>query len=168
VNQQPATFTVDTTAPGTPIARSWELAVGSGDAWSLLRADLQAQLRRAVRECGFRYLRCHGVLSDQLQTIIRNRAGQVVTNWRLVDAAYDALLDLGLRPFVELGFMPSALASGTQSVFYYRANVTPPADYEAWRQFITALVSHWRDRYGAEEIRRWYFEVWNEANLSSF
>ncbi len=168
MNDQATTFTVDATAPGTPITRSWELAVGSGDAWSLLRADLQAKLRRAVRECGFRYLRCHGVLSDQLQAVIRNRAGQIVYNWRLVDAAYDALLDLGLRPFVELGFMPTALASGTQSVFYYRANVTPPADYDAWRQFITALVSHWRDRYGADEIRRWYFEVWNEANLSSF
>jgi len=168
VNEQETVFSVDVAAAGTPIGRSWELAVGSGDAWSLLREDLQGQLRRAVRECGFRFLRCHGILSDQMQAVLRNRAGEIVYNWRLVDTAYDVLLGLGLRPFVELGFMPTALASGTQAVFYYRANVTPPADYDAWRQFITALVSHWRDRYGVEEIRRWYFEVWNEANLSAF
>jgi len=168
VNDHETVFSVDVAAPGIPIRRSWEVAVGSGDAWSLLHADLQGQLRRAVRECGFRYLRCHGILSDQMQAVRRDRAGQIVYNWRLVDAAYDALLGLGLRPFVELGFMPTALASGTQAVFYYRANVTPPADYDAWRAFITALVSHWHERYGADEVRRWYFEVWNEANLSSF
>ncbi|HEY7293481.1 MAG TPA: hypothetical protein VH916_00515, partial [Dehalococcoidia bacterium] len=155
MSDQETAFSVDVAAQGAPLMRSWEVAVGSGDAWSLLREDLQGQLRRAVRECGFRYLRCHGVLSDQLQAVRRDRAGQIVYNWRLVDAAYDALLELGLRPFVELGFMPSALASGAQAVFFYRANVTPPADYAAWRAFIAALVSHWRERYGVEEVRHW-------------
>jgi len=163
-----ARFQVDFSAPGKPIKRSWELAVGSGDAWSILRADLQQQLRRAVGECGFRYLRCHGILSDQLQAVRRDRDGKIVYNWQLVDGVYDALLEIGMRPMVELGFMPSALASGDQAVFYYRANVTPPADYEEWNRFIDALVRHWRDRYGEDELRHWYFEVWNEANLSAF
>ena len=162
------TFVVDAADPGRPLSRSWELAVGCGDAWSILRADLQDQLRRAVRECGFRYLRCHGILCDQLQAVRRDRAGQLVYNWQLVDDVYDALLELGLRPFVELAYMPSALASGTQTVFYYRGNVTPPADYAEWNRFIRALVEHWRERYGPDELRRWYFEVWNEANLDSF
>jgi len=161
-------FAVDAAAPGRRMARSWEVAVGAGDAWSLLRADLQQQLARAVRECGFQYLRCHGILCEQLQSAIRNRQSELVHNWRLVDAAYDALLDCGLRPFVELGFMPPVYASGEQRIFYYRANVTPPADYAAWNSFIGALVSHWRQRYGAEELRRWYFEVWNEPNLPAF
>lgn len=165
---EPTTLIVDAAASGRPLTRSWELAVGCGDAWSILRADLQAQLRRAVHECGFRYLRCHGLLSDQLQAVLRDRAGRPVYNWQLVDDVCDALLEVGLRPFVELGFMPSALASGSQTVFFYRANVTPPADYAAWNAFIRALVAHWRDRYGPEELRRWYFEVWNEANLGSF
>lgn len=164
----PARFLVDGAAAGRRMNRSWEFAVGSGDAWSILRADLQQQLRRAVRECGFRYLRCHGILCDQLQAVRRDRQGNLVYNWQLVDAVYDALLEIGLRPFVELGFMPTALASGDQAVFFYRANVTPPADYLAWNAFIAALVSHWRERYGAEELRQWYFEVWNEANLAGF
>jgi xylan 1,4-beta-xylosidase len=163
-----ATFIVDAGAEGELMRRSWELAVGAGDAWSLLRADVQDQLRRAVNECGFRYLRCHGVLSDQMQVVRRDRDGRLVYNWRLVDAAYDALLAVGMKPFVELGFMPAALASGDQAVFFYRANVTPPADYDAWRDFITALVTHWQERYGSEETRSWYYEIWNEANLRGF
>jgi xylan 1,4-beta-xylosidase len=163
-----ARFEVDLAAPGRPLARSWEVAVGCGDAWSILRADLQEQLRLAVEQCGFRYVRAHGILCDQLQSILRNRQGEIVYNWQLVDAVYDTLLTLGLKPFVELGFMPGALASGQQTVFFYRGNVTPPADYDAWRAYIAALVSHWRERYGAEELRSWYFEVWNEANLGGF
>ena len=165
---EPVRITVDSTATGTPMSRSWELAVGSGDAWSLLRADLQAQLRRAVAECGFRYLRCHGILCDQLQVVRRTRQGDLVHNWQLVDDVCDALLDLGLRPFVELAFMPSALASGERTIFHYRGNVTPPRDYDEWNHLIHALVTHWRDRYGEDEVRRWYFEVWNEANLAGF
>jgi xylan 1,4-beta-xylosidase len=161
-------YTVDAAAPGKRMARSWEFAVGVGDAWSILRADLQEQLRRAVNECGFRYVRCHGILSEQLQAVSRDRRGHLVYNWQLVDGVYDALLALGLRPFVELGFMPPALASGAQTIFFYRANVTPPADYEAWNAFISALVAHWRERYGADELHHWYFEVWNEANLAGF
>jgi xylan 1,4-beta-xylosidase len=163
-----ATFLVRAGEAGTAMPRSWEVAVGCGDAWSLLRADLQEQLRRAVRECGFRYLRCHGILCDQLQVVQRDREGRIVYNWQLVDTAYDALLAVGLRPFVELGFMPAALASGDQAVFFYRANVTPPADYDAWCAFIDALVRHWLARYGEEEVRSWFFEVWNEANLRGF
>jgi len=162
------TFAVDAAEAGRPIRRSWEATFGCGDAWSILRADLQGQLRRAVRECGFRYLRCHGILCDQLQAVRRDRSGMLVYNWQLVDKVYDTLLEIGLRPFVEFGFMPSALASGDQTVFYYRANVTPPADYAAWSELIAALAEHWRERYGVDELRRWYFEVWNEANLSSF
>src|SRR5262249_37586778 len=164
----PARFLIDASVPGRRMNRSWEFAIGCGDAWSILRADLQGQLRRAVRECGFRYLRCHGILCDQLQAVRRDRQGNLVYNWQLVDAVYDALLEIGLRPIVELGFMPTALASGEQTVFFYRANVTPPTDYEAWNAFITALVAHWRERYGVHELRQWYFEVWNEANLPGF
>ena len=163
---EPVIVTID--AGERPLTRSWEVCLGSGDAWSLLRADLQEQLRRAAADCGFRYLRCHGVLCDELQVLRRDRHGILIYNWQLLDAAFDGLLACGLRPFVELGFMPTALASGNAAVFYYRANVTPPARYEEWSDLIAALVAHWRDRYGIGEIREWYFEVWNEPNLDSF
>jgi xylan 1,4-beta-xylosidase len=69
---------------------------------------------------------------------------------------------------VELSFMPTALQTGGDIVFFYKANVTPPRDYAKWADLITRLVRHWVDRYGIDEVRSWYFEVWNEPNLDAF
>jgi xylan 1,4-beta-xylosidase len=71
-----------------------------------------------------------------------------------------------MKPFVELGFMPEALASGKETIFWWRGNVTPPKDYDKWEALIRNLTLHFTERYGAEEVRTWYFEVWNEPNLS--
>ena len=84
------------------------------------------------------------------------------------DQIFDFLLSIGMRPFVELSFMPTALSSGDQTVFHYRANVTPPRDYAQWSVLIRKLVGHWVERYGLGEVRRWFFEVWNEPNLTAF
>jgi xylan 1,4-beta-xylosidase len=69
---------------------------------------------------------------------------------------------------VELSFMPTALASGSKTVFHYRGNVTPPKDYQQWSMLIHSLVGHWVDRYGIREVAEWFFEVWNEPNLTAF
>ena len=69
---------------------------------------------------------------------------------------------------MELSFMPRTLASGNTTVFRYQANVTPPKDYEQWATLIGKLTSHWVERYGLSEVRKWFFEVWNEPNLPAF
>jgi xylan 1,4-beta-xylosidase len=84
------------------------------------------------------------------------------------DQIFDFLLSIGMKPFVELSFMPSILASGKQTIFHYRANVTRPKDYSQWAVLIRKLVSHWVERYGVGEVRQWFFEVWNEPNLTAF
>ena len=84
------------------------------------------------------------------------------------DQIFDFLLLIGMRPFVELSFMPTALASGNKTVFHYRGNVTLPQDYKRWGKLITTMVRHWVERYGVSEIREWFFEVWNEPNLKAF
>ena len=73
-----------------------------------------------------------------------------------------------MKSFVELSFMPDALASGTRTVFGYEANVTPPKDYKQWATLIERLVSHCVERYGEREVGEWLFEVWNEPNLKTF
>lgn len=73
---------------------------------------------------------------------------------------------IGVKPFVELGFMPAALASGKQTIFWWRGNVTPPKDYKKWEDFIRNLTQHFTERYGVDEVKTWYFEVWNEPNLT--
>jgi xylan 1,4-beta-xylosidase len=94
--------------------------------------------------------------------------GRPIYNFQYVDALYDAILKVGMKPFVELSFMPQALASGGKTVFWWKGNITPPKDYRKWERLIQALVKHWTERYGAEEVKQWLFEVWNEPNLDIF
>ena len=135
-----------------------------------LRSDWQRQLKRAHDELGFRYVRFHGLLSDDMATLRRggHDEGKLVYSFFNCDQIFDFLLTIGMKPFVELSFMPGALASGRKTVFSYEANVTPPADYKEWSALIERLVSHLVDRYGEREVSQWFFEVWNEPNLKKF
>jgi xylan 1,4-beta-xylosidase len=142
--------------------------VGAGRAAEGLRADWQRDLALVHRECGFKYIRFHGLLQDELGVYSEDRQGRAHYNFQYIDAIYDAILNTGMRPFVEFGFMPGSLASGTKSIFWWKGLVTPPRDYARWSQLIEALVRHWTERYGAEEVRQWLFEVWNEPNLDGF
>jgi xylan 1,4-beta-xylosidase len=162
-----AHFRVACSAPPTPLPHFWEHTVGSCHAPLALRADWQAQLLRCRRELGFRHVRFHGLLCDDVGTHVVH-AGRAIDSFHNADLMFDYLLSIGMRPFVELSFMPEALASGKQSVFHYRGNVTPPRDPGAWAGLVRRLADHWVRRYGADEVRRWYFEVWNEPNLPSF
>jgi len=146
----------------------YNFCVGAGRANEGLRADWQRQLRRVRAECGFRYIRFHGLFCDDMGVYQEDKKGNSIYNWQYVDELFDFLQTIGMKPFVELGFMPSALASGQQTIFWYKANVTPPKDYAKWAAFINAFARHVTERYGAQEVRTWYFEVWNEPNLTGF
>jgi xylan 1,4-beta-xylosidase len=160
-------FTCDLSEPVSPLPHCWEHTVGSCHAPLALRADWQAQLKRCHEELGFRHVRFHGLLSDDVGTVVRQQ-GRLTYSFLNADRIIDFLLSIGMRPFVELTFMPSALASGSKTVFHYRGNVTPPRDDRQWATLVGALVRHWIDRYGVREVRRWFFEVWNEPNLKAF
>ena len=162
-----ATFYCDLSAPVNALPHVWEHTVGSDHATMALRADWQAQLERAHLELGFRHVRFHGILDDDVGTLLCEQ-DQLVYAFFNSDQIFDFLLRIGIKPFVELSFMPSTLSSGSTTVFKYRGNITPPKDYEQWATLIGKLVGHWVDRYGLAEVRQWYFEVWNEPNLQAF
>lgn len=163
----PVTFSSRLSAAPTPLSHAWEHTVGSSRALLALRADWQAQLRRCHDELGFRYVRFHGLLDDDMGTLIEHDDEPLYSFFN-ADRIWDFLLSIGMRPFVELGFMPEVLASGDETVFRFRGNVTPPADYDAWATLIRKLVGHWVERYGIAEVSQWFFEVWNEPNLPAF
>jgi xylan 1,4-beta-xylosidase len=148
-----ATFAGDLSGRATALSHFWEHTVGSCHANLALRADWQAQMKRAHDDLGIQHVRFHGILCDDMGTLI---------------CQSDELLSIGMKPFVELSFMPSTLSSGGQTVFHYRANVTPPRDLAQWAVLIRKLVEHWVERYGLGEVRQWFFEVWNEPNLTAF
>lgn len=162
----PRHVTVDVARAGSPVDRFFDLSVGSDFPGTLIRDDSQAQLATAVDELGFRYIRFHDIFHDVLGTV-KQQDGRISYDWTKVDRLYDALRAKRLRPFVELGFTPNALRTSEQTIFYWKGNTSHPK-LDGWRDLIDAFVRHVRDRYGAEEVRRWYFEVWNEPNLAGF
>jgi xylan 1,4-beta-xylosidase len=162
-----AMFSSDLSGRATDFPHFWEHTVGSGHATLALRADWQAQLKQAHDDLGMRHVRFHGILSDDMGTLV-NEGDTFFYSFFNTDQIFDFLLSIGMKPFVELSFMPSALSSGDQTVFHYRANVSRPRDYAQWAVLIRKLVRHWVDRYGLDEVRQWFFEVWNEPNLTAF
>jgi xylan 1,4-beta-xylosidase len=160
-------FSCDVARPSEALPHFWEHTIGSGHATLALRADWQQQMRRCRQELGFGHVRFHGLLCDDMGTLMCENE-QLLYSFFNADQVFDFLLSIGMRPFVELSFMPTALSSGDQIIFHYRANVTPPRDYAQWATLIRKLVGHWVDRYGLREVSRWLFEVWNEPNLTAF
>jgi len=151
-----------------PHSKTPLMTVGAGRANEGLRADWQQQLSTVQQEIGFKYLRFHGLLHDDMGVYTEDAKGNPSYNFQYIDPLYDALLANHIRPFVELSFMPAKLATGTNTVFWWKANITPPKDMAKWNGLIRALIEHWRERYGEEEITQWYYEVWNEPDLSVF
>jgi xylan 1,4-beta-xylosidase len=160
------TVHVDVATAKAPVDRFFDLSVGSDYPGTLRRDDSMAQLKTAHDELGFRYIRFHAIFHDVLGTVKREN-GKITYDWSGIDALYDKLRARGLRPFVELGFTPDALKTSDNSIFYWKGNTSHP-ELVAWRDLLTAFVRHAQERYGREEVRSWFFEVWNEPNLDGF
>ncbi len=166
-------YILDINSPVHPLNHYWELCVGSGHAVLALREDYRQQLAKCARELGFRYVRFHGLFSDDMSVCLSVRrgfgpgaiGGEVRLSFTNIDSIFDFLLSIGMKPFVELSFMPEVLTSGTTTLFHWKALTSPPNDYDRWEWLVEQFASHCVDRYGLDEVRQWYFEVWNEPNL---
>lgn len=159
-------ISIDYSAEKGPLNTMFNECVGAGRANEGLRADWQQQLAYVKKECGFRYIRFHGLFTDDMGIYREDNKGNPEYNYMYVDALFDYLLSIGIKPFVELGFMPNALASGKETIFWWRGNVTPPKDYDKWGALVKNITEHFTQRYGTDEVKTWYFEVWNEPNLN--
>ena len=160
------TITVDAGAPTRPFPHFWEHMFGSGRAVLTLRESYRDDLRTVRAATAIGYVRFHAILHDELGVYTEGPKGEAVYNFSYVDQVYDGLLANGVRPLVEISFMPQQLAAREiRHSFWYRPVVSPPKSYAKWDALITALARHLVERYGIEEVSQWYFEVWNEPNL---
>lgn len=162
----PRDIVVNAAQAAKPLDRFFDLSVGSDYPGTLIRDDSMAQLKTAVDELGFRYVRFHAIFHDVLGTV-RIENGKTIYDWTKIDKLYDSLLARRIKPFVELGFTPKALATSNNKIFYWEGNTSHPAP-AAWKELIDAFTRHIEARYGQEEVRSWFFEVWNEPNLDGF
>ncbi|WKL58735.1 cellulase family glycosylhydrolase [Asticcacaulis sp. ZE23SCel15] len=158
--------TLDLTKATTPVDRFFDLSVGADYPGVTIRDANLAQLKTAAHELGFRYLRFHDIFHDELGTV-KLVDKKVVYDWTKIDYLYDTMLKYGIKPFIELGFTPSAMKTSDQTLFYWKGNTSHPRP-DMWKALINEFVRHLISRYGIDEVRTWYFEVWNEPNLDGF
>ena len=154
-------------APAQPLPHTWSVGICAGRANEGLRASWAEQLRTVKEHCGFEYLRMHGLFDDDMCIYFERKDGSAVYNWQYVDDVYDRMLEIGIRPFVELSFFPKGIdRDGGKEQMWYRNRVSfDAAKMPKWGALVKAFAEHCIERYGIDEVRRWYFEVWNEPNL---
>ena len=158
---------VDAQATATPFPHFWEQMFGSGRAVLALRDDYRKDLVAVHAATGFGYVRFHGIFDHDVGLVQRGADGSISYNFSYVDHIYDGLLERGVKPFVELSFMPPELTSDPKALqeFWYHPNIAPPKSYAEWDAMISAFAKHLIARYGIDEVASWYFEVWNEPNI---
>ena len=160
------TIEIDAKAPATPFPHFWEEMFGSGRAELAMRDSYRRDLREVKQITGFQYVRFHAILHDELGVYDEDAQGNPVYNFSYIDQIYDGLVANGVKPFVEISFMPKKLALRQDlHPFWYKQVVSPPTDYAKWDALMTAFAQHLVERYGIDEVASWYFEVWNEPNL---
>ena len=158
---------VDSNGPSHPFPHFWEQMFGSGRAVLSLRESYRHDLRETKRITGFEYVRFHAIFHDELGVYDEDNDGKPIYNFSYVDQIYDGLLENKVRPFIELSFMPRKLTSdlNAEHAFWYKQNVAAPKDWDKWEKLIENFTRHLVQRYGEDEVSKWYFEVWNEPNI---
>lgn len=143
----------------------WQKLTTFGRAAEGLRASWQDQLREMQKEIGFKYIRFHGIFSDDMMICDMDKEGNIIYNWSYVNQLFDFFQEVNIKPFVELGFMPTELKSSDHTVFWWNANISQPKDINLWTDLVKEFLKHCINRYGLKEVESWYFEVWNEPEL---
>jgi len=161
------TVVIDAAGASHPFPHFWEQVFGSGRANLALRESYRRDLRAMRSATAIQYVRFHAIFHDENGVYDEDAQGRPVYNFSYVDQIYDGLLEDGVRPFVELSFMPAKLSAAPPVVFpfWYKPLVSPPKDYGQWGGLVRAFAQHLVDRYGIDEVAEWYFEVWNEPNI---
>jgi xylan 1,4-beta-xylosidase len=151
-------FTADLTQPLIPLRFVQLECVGSGHFALTLREDYRNALRAAQRDIGFKRIRGHGIFDDDVSSYLGGGF-----NGFNVFSTLDFYLSVGIKPILELSFMPEALASDPSStIMHYKGITSPPSSFPAWAAFVTDFVQKLVERYGVDEVRSWAIEVWNE------
>ncbi len=170
---------VDADAQTTAFPHFWEKTFGSGRAILSLRESYRKDIETVKDATNFESVRFHGILMDEVglydpDRVIKNPglSAEKVSdaspyNFQYINQIYDGLLHRGVKPYVELSFMPRKMAADPNALhpFFYHPVVSPPKDYALWDAMIHAFAAHLVARYGIDEVSTWKFEVWNEPNL---
>ncbi|WP_313755729.1 GH39 family glycosyl hydrolase [Tissierella sp.] len=143
----------------------WKKLTTFGRAAEGLRNEWQNQLREIQSEIGFEHIRFHGIFSDEMMIYNIDDSGNIIYNWSYVDELFDFFKEVNIKPFIELGFMPSEIRKSDETMFWWKANISGPKDIGLWTDLVKEFIKHCINRYGLKEVESWHFEVWNEPDL---
>jgi xylan 1,4-beta-xylosidase len=132
------------------------------------------------------YVRAHNLLTSRgdspgpdlkwgfTDAYTEDKNGNPIYNWTVVDSIIDTYISLGMKPLMEIGFMPKALSSKPEPYEHYWSTggnlwtgwTYPPNDYDKWRELVFQWTKHSVERYGKAEVESWLWEVWNEPDIA--
>ena len=144
------------------LKHTWRNVMTVGSASDLLTTDIQSMVTRMRREIGFQYIKFNGILSDDLHVYNQLPDGRPVYNFAYIDKVFDFLVSVGLKPIIQLSFMPALLAKDPQRrLFNYL--VSEPVSLSDWSKLVRAVVDHLLHRY-ADAVYTWHFCVWTQPD----
>lgn len=153
---------MDVNKVGERLTHYWKNLITFGRAKEGLGGNWKSQMTELQREIPFKYIRFHGIFNDEMMIYNISPNGKVEYNWSYVDELFDFLMGINIKPFIELGFMPSELKKSDETIFWWKGNISPPNDINKWNDLVKYFIKHCINRYGLSEVETWYFEVWNE------
>jgi len=143
------------------VKKSWRKLAAFGRAAEGLRGEWRNQLRNIQNDIPFEYIRFHGIFSDDMMVYSEDSEGNPEYNFSYVDELIDFFMEVRIKPFIELSFMPEKLASKQRHVFNWNANMSFPKNINKWKDLIENFLLHLLQRYGIKEVSSWYFEIWD-------
>ncbi|KAL9079403.1 MAG: hypothetical protein Q9157_001702 [Trypethelium eluteriae] len=182
---EPVTINVDVNTSLGPYVPTYRF-FGADEPNYAYYPDGQALLQQLGSLGNQTYFRTHNLLTTgpgfpslkfgSTNAYTESADGQPIYNWTIVDRIFDAYLDAGVKPYVEVGFMPLALSSHPYPYFFnftpespynviYTGWSYPPTSYTKWGELVYQWARHEVERYGEEEVNSWYWEIWNEPNI---
>ncbi len=147
------------------LSRPWTFGINTCHAKLWLRDDLPRHAKIASEKCGFKYVRFHNILSEDLGVYTENEKGDPIVCFEKFDLIFDKVIACGYLPFFEISFCPPKLSSGDRRICFYKADITVPNSFAKWSYLIEKIAEHVIERYGIGCVEKWYFEVWNEPDI---
>jgi Beta-xylosidase len=158
---------IDTSTKGVHLKHTFKTLIGIGKAKNILISENQHMLKEIQNDIGFKYIRFHGLLDDEMMFYSENEDSNPELCFTYIDLVIDFLLSINMKPFMELTFMPKDLAvDPSRTMFFIPSVISLPKSMDKWNYAIEMLIKHFISRYGRNEVESWPFFLWNEPDLT--
>lgn len=153
---------IDTNKNNLLLSHTFKTFTCVGMAKEVLNAEIQEMLTTIQDEIGFKYIKFHGLLNDNMLVCVKNENGNSIVDFAYVDKVFDFLTKIKLKPLVQLSYMPRVLALNPDKAILGQGSIaSEPKDMAKWNNLIHKLTQHLLVRYGKEQVHQWKFSVWN-------